>query len=231
MQGESMKTRPLAIACTLALLGTTLWIGILLAGGPPPDNFEQALARASRLDALFYAAYLNAAFLITLPAIIMMTLLHRFCKPDLPEWASQAGSVFIPIYGGMNLFAYLSQVTLVPQLIELARQPETRLPAEALLRLALQEAPGSTIGFFNGLAYALLGIPSIIFGLALLRRHATLLNWGGSLLALSGVASILGIAGALTGNALLQFGVMLGGGLFFLALLPLIPAFFRESRA
>jgi hypothetical protein len=76
------------------------------------------------------------------------------------------------------------------------------------------------MAFFNGLAYAVLGIPSILFGL-LLWKHPGALRWGGLLLALNGAACILGLIGFLTGNALLTQGVMIGGFLFLAAMFPL----------
>ncbi len=127
----------------------------------------------------------------------------------------------------MNLLVYLSQITLVPQLVEMHQQAETRAAAEALLRVAIQDLPGSTVGFFNGLAYGILGIPSIIFGIELARRSSTSLRVGGILLALNGVACITAVAGSLLDLAPLEFGSVLGGGLFLLALFLLTWGFFK----
>lgn len=49
----------------------------------------------------------------------------------------------------------------------------------------------------------------------------------GGLLVLTGVACIAGIIGYLVGNAFLSAGILLGGVLFFLALVPLTLAFLR----
>jgi hypothetical protein len=86
------------------------------------------------------------------------------------------------------------------------------------------------VAFFNGLAYAILGIPSIILGITLV-KHPRPHVWGGSLLALSGLASILGMVGSLAGNALLRSGVVLGGVLFILVLIPLSWSFLRMEQA
>jgi len=219
-------TRPLAFACAISLLGTILWIALMLAGGTPPATFEQAFTKASRMDTVFVLSYLNVAFLVTVPVIALMALLHGFCKPLLSPWASRIAIVFVPIYGILNLTISLSQITVVPTLVDMARQPETRLLAESLLRLVLQELPGSPAAFFNGLAYAVLGIPSIVFGAALSRHSSRALKWAGRLLALNGAACILAVFGVLTHVPALQFGTIFGGGLFFMALLPMTWVFF-----
>jgi hypothetical protein len=224
----SMSQRALALVSLITLLGTTLWVVLMLAGGVPPAAFDAALARVSSPGVLFYLTYLNAALLVTIPATILMALLYTYCKPCLPDWAGRMAVIFVPVYCTLNLFAYLSQVTLVPLLADLHAQPQYSAAAEVLLRLTIQDLPGSVVGFFNGLAYAILGIPSIIFGIGLARRPGAALRVGGTLLALNGAACILGVAGFLAKIPALGFGTVAGGGLFFLALFPLTWAFFRE---
>lgn len=216
----------LALAC---LLLTLLWLGLLIAdmaSAGPLDTFEQVTAHAARLGWLFYVTYLNAA-LITLAATAFMSALYVTLKPTAPNWAV-IGLVFTPVYCVLNLIAYLSQVTVVPTLVFLRADPLYTATVDVLLRLTLQSWSPSAVAFFNGLAYAILGIPSILFG-GLLFRHSGSLRWGGCLLALNGVACITGIFGYLTGSSLLSQGVIIGGVLFLMALLPLSWAFLRNS--
>jgi hypothetical protein len=223
-----MKPRLLGILSLICLAGSIMWLVLMiagLAGAGPLDTFEQVLAYVSNLDTLFYLSYLNAAFLVTIPAVLLMTGLYVYCKPVSREWMV-LGAVFIPIYGAMNLFAYLSQVTVVPALIGLRQAAEYQAACDLLLRLMIQQWPGSAVAFFNSLAYAILGIPSIIFGIAL-AKHPRPQKWGGILLAINGAACIMGVAGSLVGNSLLRSGVMLGGVLFILALIPLSWTFLR----
>jgi hypothetical protein len=210
-----------AILSLICLVLTTLWIGLLIADmatAGPLETFEQVAAHAARLHGLFYATYLNAA-LLTVAAVALFAALHAWLQPSAPGWIA-VGRAFVPIYGALNLVAYLSQVTLVPALVTLRLDPQYTATADVLLRLTLQAWPESAVAFFNGLAYGILGIPSMLYG-ALLWRRAGALRWGGLLLALNGVACILGVIGALVGSALLGQGVMIGGVLFLLALLPL----------
>jgi hypothetical protein len=120
-------------------------------------------------------------------------------------------------------------VTLVPALFDLRANLRTLETADILLRLTLQSWPASAVAFFNGLAYAILGIPSILFGL-LLWKYPGALRWGGLLLALNGAACIMGVIGFLTGSALLSQGVMIGGMLFLLALFLISWAFLMGKK-
>jgi hypothetical protein len=214
----------------LCSLFTIAWLVILIADmatAGPLETFEQVSAHATRLHGLFYATYLNAA-LLTVVAVALFAALHAWLKPSAPGWAV-VGVVFVPIYGALNLVAYLSQVTLVPALVTLRADPRYANAAELMLRLTLQTWPESAMAFFKGLAYAMLGIPSILYG-SLLWRSGGALRWGGLLLALNGAACILGVIGLLTGSALLSQGVMIGGILFLLALFPLTWGFWKEDN-
>jgi hypothetical protein len=158
----------------------------------------------------------------------LMGGLYVYCQVIAPEW-SRIALVFVPVYGILNLFAYLSQITLVPALVEATFDPELAATARLLLSLSIQLWPSSTVGFFNGLAYAILGIPSIIFGWAMFKgNHA--LRIAGWFLALNGIACFLGIIGYFTGSALLSMGTVIGGVIFWLALFPLTFVFLRGSH-
>lgn len=217
-----MKTKSLGILSLVTLILTTLWLVLFISSmisGGPVETFEQALAYAARLDAMFCLNYANVT-LLTVCATMLMAGLYAYCRPSLPEWSATTGLVFVPVYCTLNLFAYLSQITVVPRLLEYQQAAEYKAVSTMLLRQMIQAWPGSAVGVFNNLAYAIVGIPSIIFGMALC-KHGKAMRVAGILLALNGVACIVGMVGVVLGNTLIGMGSVIGGGLFFLALFPL----------
>jgi hypothetical protein len=225
-----MKTKTIGwIAALLAAL-TALWIVLLVwssVSAGPLDTFEQMLAYARRGGALYFLTYLNATML-TLVAVMFFAALYVFTRSQDAVWSAIALS-FIPIYGLLNLFAYFSQISLVPRLLALSQTPEHQALAEFLLRQLIQQSPDSAVGIFNNLAYAILGIPSIIYGRLLFRMHPSL-RLGAVLLALNGIACIIGISGILLNNGLLSLGSLVGGAFFLLALIPLSQAFLGQRE-
>ena len=227
-----MKTKWLGWLSLITLISVTLWLIFLIwdmATAGPLETFQQVLAHAQKGDWKFTFTYLNAGIFTTC-VIALMGGLYTYCRPITPEWAL-VGLIFVPIYGTLNLLAYLSQITLVPALLQAAADPVMADAAMLFLQQSLQLLPESAVGFFNGLAYAILGIPSIIFGMALTKdkfRHLQISGW---LLLLSGIAGLLGIIGYLTGSAILSFGTLLGGAIFWLALFPLTSSFLRSNHA
>ena len=84
-----MKPRFLGILLLICLAGSILWLALMIAGmtgAGSLDSFEQLLAYVSKLDALYYLSYLNAAFLVTIPAILLMSGLYVYCKPVSSAW-------------------------------------------------------------------------------------------------------------------------------------------------
>jgi hypothetical protein len=227
-----MHLRLTAILTILLIILTLAWVATLILGmtqNGPVANFEQALNLVSHRDALFTLTYINAA-LLTVVAIAWMAALYVGCRDAAPAWAT-IGAAFVPIYGTLNLFAYLSQVSLVPALVGLRTFAAYRQAADLALYLSIQQWNHSAVSFFNNLAYALLGIPSIIFAVILYRQYASRsLRTGAVLFALSGAASLLGILGILLDIPLLSNGSLAGGFLFLLALFPLALFFWNEDR-
>ena len=225
-----MKSKILGWLSLITLVSVTLWLIIMIwdmATAGPMESFQQVLEHAQKGDWKFTFTYLNAG-IFTVAATALMGGVYTIVKPILPEW-SMVGLVFVPIYGTLNLIAYLSQITLVPALLDAASDPVMADTALLLLQQSLQLLPGSIIGFFNGLAYAILGIPSIIFGVALTKGEDRPLRISGWLLLLNGIASILGIVGYFTGSNILTQGTLLGGVIFWLALFPMTFGFFRSQ--
>jgi len=90
----------------------------------------------------------------------------------------------------------------------------------------VQAWPGSVVNVLNNLGYAVLGVPSIMFGSLLARRRS--LRYAGLLLALNGVACIVGLVGIAAGSELLSLGSIVGGAVFLVALGPLSVGLLRE---
>lgn len=221
-----MKTRWLGWISFVTLLSVTLWLIFLIwdmATAGPLETFQQVLAHTLKGDWKFTFSYINAG-IFTICIIALMGGLYAFCRPTIPEW-SVVGLVFVPVYGTLNLIAYLSQITLVPALIQGASDPVMADTALFLLKHTLQLLPGSTIGFFNNLAYAILGIPSFIFGWALTIGHNRVLRISGWLLILNAVACILGVIGTSIHSEILSLGTILGGFIFWLSLITMTYAF------
>lgn len=210
--------RILTYLALLTFVLSILWLAFLIIGmaaAGPLDTFDQALARVSAAGPLYWLTYINAA-LITLSATALCAGLYRVVKRAAPTLAS-IGLVFVPAYCAINLFVYLAQVTVVPALLPALQDPAGAPAARLLLEQLIQVWPRSGAAFFNGLAYALLGIPSIIYGLVFATEQGAL-RAGGVLLALNGAACLVGVAGLLAGVPALALGVAAGGVLFILAM-------------
>lgn len=105
---------------------------------------------------------------------------------------------------------------------------ETADEALGLAQLG-QQWPGSVVNVINNIGYAVLGIPSIVYGM-LLHRARPPLGLGGILLGLSGVASIIGLVGHMVQSDAISAGSIVSGGFFLLALIPLSRGFLQEGK-
>lgn len=226
-----MSIRAVGILSLITLLLVALWAALLLwtiARGDAVASFQQALDYARNRDWVYGLVYWNAT-LFTLTATMLFGALYAHYRASAPGWAA-AGVILVPVYGALNLFAYFSQISIVPALAGWPVGAEYAAARDLLLAQMVQLWPGSAVGIVNGLAYAVLGIPSLIYG-AFLYRDGGLPRAAGVLLALSGVASLVGLVGYAGGNDLLGLGTVAGGLLFLLALLPLTLAFLGRNQA
>jgi hypothetical protein len=226
----SSKAHRLAgILSLVSLVLVSLWAVTLIWGmarGGVVETFDQALAYVENRDWLYTLTYVNAV-LLTVAVSLLFGALYACYQPQAPVWAA-AGLVLVPVYSALNLVVYASQVTIVPQLLKLGPPPDAGDAASYFLGQMVQAWPGSTIAQLNGLAYAILGIPSLIFG-CLLFHDGSLRRAAGVLLMANAIACIAGPVGQAAGLPVLALGTVAGGLLFLLALFPLTAAFLRSG--
>jgi hypothetical protein len=160
---------------------------------------------------VFKLCYINAT-LFTIIVIIYMVILFRFFYGQYPL-LSLSAIIFVPIYGLMNLFVYSSQVIILPALVEKISAENLSATEINAISNWIQLLPGSIISMINALAYAILGIPSLLFGWIMIRVNKSG-KIAGTLLILNTLVCWAGIIGIVLKNKILSFGVVLGGLLF-----------------
>jgi hypothetical protein len=208
-----MNKKTIGIISSIAIITNIIWIILMIAMEGNAPVFNSLAERISFIESkviLFKLSYLNAA-LLTIMGISFMTALFIYSKEKHIFWSTIA-FVFIPVYGVLNLFSYLSQVMIIPPLINSYNQPGTRDIASVLLNLLLHAWQGSAVESLNGLAYAILGIPSIIFPILVMRKPVVL-ACGGVLLLISGILSVIAFTGTIIHNQYFT-SVSVVGGIF-----------------
>jgi len=173
----------------------------------------------------FRMCYINAV-LFTLVVVIYMAILFQFFYNQFPL-LSICAIIFVPIYGLMNLLVYSSQVVILPSLIK-GISPETLTQPEIIaISNWIQLMPGSIISLINALAYAILGIPSVLFGWAMFHMNKKG-KIAGTFLILNAFTCWAGIIGIVTENKIMSLGVVLGGLLFTISV-PYIFLMFKKQ--
>ena len=214
-------------AIALAIL-TALWVVILIpqlnSYGGAIDSYDKAISYISKGGALFYITYLNAV-LLTIINIVLFGLLYLFFRESRPV-GSLIGILFIPVYASYNLFVYISQVSILLKMLDIYDGTVNPEILEVVLGLMVQMYENSAVSFLNNYAYAVLGIPSILFGCMMYRLNITG-KITGVLLILNGIACLLGITGVILGNGLLSNGSVIGGVIFLLSLPGMIILFWN----
>lgn len=190
-----------------------------MSGFDPTWDNPEIVKWASDPDFFRTMNYVNVT-LLTIGVIVFFSFLHIYFTGY--HSYSIVGFVFIPIYGVINLVCYSSQISIVPDIARSAIAAEDNLLFAAAL---VQASSTSMIGFLNGLAYAILGIPSILFGILLYRRSKRV---SGAFLQLNGMMCMIGFIGYITGSRAVSLGIMIGGILFLLSLISMVFEFRKE---
>lgn len=208
------------ITALIELCLTAAWVlltAFSTTGVSPEWSTSAYIQWAADSTFLLKLNYINATIL-TLVAMVLFMFLFLYLKDDHRP-AAWGGILFIPLYGCINIICYSLQISFVPAL---SRQALTNSETSVFAAQLIQVNSGSLIGYLNGLAYAILGIPSVLYGFKLIKEKK---RGSGGILAASGTASIIGLVGYSLGNPFISQGVMVGGGLFLVSLLFMIIEF------
>jgi len=216
--------KKLRVTALILLVMTLFWViltVISMSGIDPLWKDADFVKWVSDPDIFRTMNYVNVT-LLTIGIVVFFSFLYNY----FAEYKDHAivGFVFIPIYGMINLFCYSSQISLVP---EIARSAITSQDDMLFAAAIVHANSHSMVGFLNGLAYALLGIPSIVFGVLLYRRMKKI---SGIILLLSGIMCIVGFTGYLTDSKMLSLGIMIGGILFLLSLISMVFEFKKKAE-
>jgi hypothetical protein len=214
------------VTSIILLVQTVIWIvftGFSMSQVESTWTYTDFVTWASKPDFFFIGNYINASFL-TITAIILFTFLYGFLRNKYESYA-MLGFVFIPIYGIINIICYSIQISVVPLIAcSSLDSPDKIFFASQFI----QAYSNSIIGFMNGMAYAILGITSIIYGILMFKEFKKL---SGVLISLNGISCIIGIIGYIINNSILATGIIIGGILFMGALAAMAFEFRNKSLA
>lgn len=188
---------------------------ILVTSDVRPDwTSLQYLQFAKNNGILYVISYLNA-LVFTILTVSLFGLMYLFTKESKPV-LSVLGLLFVPVYGVLNIFAYGSQISVVPQLLSSINLTEATECTLNWYVQWIQTKPDSIIGIINGAGYAVLGIPSVCFGLALFKLipYGKVIGW---LLFVNAMFCWVGLVGYISGSTMLANGVLAGGFLYTVA--------------
>ena len=201
----------------MSLLLTVTWIifmGISMSQIQPTWSDMEYLKWVSQPDIFYLVNYINVTVL-TVIVIALFTVLFIYLS-EKNKTLALLGIIFIPVYGVMNLICYSIQISIVPRVAANVLNTSGDILFVSQL---IQSNSHTAVGFINGLAYSILGIPSIIYGYMLTNNSMKL---SGLFLLVNGVLCIVGIIGYLLQNPILSAGVMLGGIAFLISLVFII---------
>ncbi|MBN2092161.1 hypothetical protein JW964_21255 [candidate division KSB1 bacterium] len=226
-----MQHKTIARLTLAVIITTVIWIILMIITGwdfQPTTTLPEKIAAMHPPGFLHYLTYVNAT-LITLFTVAMFAGFYNFCNKYAPI-APDLGLIFIPIYGLGNLMVYLSQIFVVPYLLEIYHAPETQKIAEVLLGLMLQNWPGSAMEALNSVSYGVLGISSIIMGTIMIQQPPPLRH-GSYLLILSGIFSIIGVIGLGLKISALSMLIVISGVIYLIGLIFIYAHFRKYSPA
>jgi hypothetical protein len=215
-----VKNRIVGMLVLLDLATTVVWLVImvgLFATYGTIETFEQAMDFAVERHWLFYTVSYVNAILLTLSSVSVYAGLYALLRPHYPEWAT-IGFAFVPVYGLIALLSYLSQIVVVPQLVELAASPQYEATATVLLKHLIQIWPESSLQQVDQFSYVILGIPSFLYGVMLYRLGGRTVRVAGGVLALGGPFTLLMAVGVVARQMqLVELPSMIGGVLSIVA--------------
>ncbi len=241
-----MSLRAYVVIAGITLILTVIWVVLLVAAEwitGPSMTVEEAAGMVEQLGMLYNGLYLTG-MAATIFATILLGGLYLSCRARYPG-LSVTGLLFGPVYCALTLIVVAFQLGIVnlllsgqdvigPEIASIplvgpAIQEAVTNATRGLVGTSLQQLQGSSVWALNGFRYAVLGISAVAFGIALIRRGGYA-SVAGIFLILNTVAAIIALAMFAAGSDLFTWGAVAAGILFIVALVFLLPMFYREAE-
>ncbi|MFW9991624.1 MAG: hypothetical protein ACFFD4_06160 [Candidatus Odinarchaeota archaeon] len=228
---KAISKKKLGSIALVDTLSVFLWLITMILStltDPEAVTFLQAVEQSKNLSFLYLLTHINAV-IFTLLTTLLFAGLFLYYKAQYPALALM-GLVFVPVYCLMNLFSYGSQVFILPYLTPLLEEPGLQPAVQVLVGQMTRKWQTSIVMVINLGAYALLSIPSFIYGYMLVKDELRYLQLTGWLIVMNGISCLGGfIIGILIVNSIELVGIssILGGVLFTLSLIPLCKLYFE----
>ena len=197
-----ITSRQLAIIVTIELISVAVWALLMLIDSTIAgsiESIEQAVDYVTNPSIIFYFTYFNAVVFTCIGAVMFFGL-YLYFQSKKYSLLNSIGLIFVPIYAVLNIFAYGSQITIIPALIPYLDLPTYQESARFTISMLIQVYPGTIASIINLCAYGFLGIPSVIFGIRLIQEGTSLKRVSGQLLSISGIFCFISIGEILLGD-------------------------------
>jgi hypothetical protein len=228
---EGINRKQLRVIVLIDLISLSFWAIFMvldLFSAGLIDTPDEAFNYVSNQSILYFLNYLNAV-IFTLATTMLFVGFYLYFSPKSKSIWPLLGLIFVPVYSLMNIFAYGSQITIIPMLLPLVEVLEYQNEIKVLILMLIQASPGTIVNTINLAAYGILAIPSIIFARELIRESQTAKKLSGLFLGLNGISCAISICALLLLNyPLAGITSMFGGFLTLLSLIPLEVALIKD---
>ncbi|MFX0206208.1 MAG: hypothetical protein ACFFDT_09485 [Candidatus Hodarchaeota archaeon] len=199
MNTTGFSSKQLAMIAIVDLISVLIWailmvLDVLTAG--PINTLDDAFNYVSNPSIFFFLNYLNAIIFTLATTVLFVGLYLHLNSESHSPWLL-IGLIFVPIYSIMNIFAYGSQITIIPMLLPLLELAEYQTGIKVVILLLIQVYPGTVVNTINLSAYGILAIPSLIFSVELLRESHPAKKISGILLGLNGISCVISVVALL----------------------------------
>lgn len=210
----------------VSIWAITMILDMLTAG--PLETSDQILDYISNPTLMFTITYFNATML-TIVTTMLFGGLYLYYKEKTNSPFLLIGILFIPVYSIMNIFAYGSQITIVPLLVTYLESAEFGSHTKFLL-FQFSQNYNSIIAIINLTAYGILGIPVIIYSWFIYHEIGLYKKTTGIFLSLSGIFPIISMISLIFQSYELAGIFSITGGFFFNIALILLFLTFIKSK-
>ncbi|MFC1725273.1 DUF4386 family protein [candidate division KSB1 bacterium] len=211
---------------TIIFLLVWILFGILFPGSDGQIETVEDLVNQRTADQLNQKFNFLFSFILNFLLVALYVSLYLYFKNRAPEWCA-IGFVFIPAFAVFAVAVFSLSAFLVPYLLELYKNPEYQSLISGILKTMLHGEVNPAREFLS-IPFIFLSIPTMIFGILLLKERI-ILKFAGILIIVSGIEYLSNLIAIFERNVILNTIGMIGGLSFMVSLILLSIGFLRGT--